>query len=602
MDVDPVPIMGDEGRGAEEDPRTEAEGDENGTGRNDGPGTAAMDAGEGGEAAEEERGKTKEDGTNTTDDTSGSDDDGEEEKDAAGANSAAGDGENDGGRGDAASDEDDDDEEDEEEDDEDRPSSSGEEIKEEIKKPRAEENGDGAEGGKSDAENGKSDGGGDKPARNGGEADGKTEGDGEGGGLKLSSTDPAPSAPPAAAAPIVYPLLTGTLAYAVRDSVRRSVMRGNWRYENSHAAPPQAFELARTLDADEPFPAPGAAPAGGTYAGSFGVQHAVKTSKGKLKMRSRTVPETGVRLDFERRGTKARTREEGDSDDESDDGGGRDVYDVRGKGTNEFGVFELFGTATEEKDGGEEEGRRGGRPVVPRRASEAVPSALPPAPPGGIRLGGRRRRRREEEEGQEEEKSRRPRRRRVGGRPSPPHVARRGGRVPLRPARASHVRGAEPRPRGGPPHHRPVGHGRPRQDRGRPRELREVRVRAQVLGELQLVLPPQRTVPRSLLRERPRDQDEDRREGRDVPVPEEQRGVPQRGGRGSNFFGRYTITGTLTEDGVFTVFRHFQVPKLKVGKKKPAAAAGAGVGGGRGEGRGTAARPANGAAAAPPRP
>ena len=32
-------------------------------------------------------------------------------------------------------------------------------------------------------------------------------------------------------------------------------------------------------------------------------------------------------------------------------------------------------------------------------------------------------------------------------------------------------------------------------------------------------------------------------------------------GGGSNDFGRYTISGTLTSDGVITIFRHFYVPE-----------------------------------------
>jgi hypothetical protein len=38
-------------------------------------------------------------------------------------------------------------------------------------------------------------------------------------------------------------------------------------------------------------------------------------------------------------------------------------------------------------------------------------------------------------------------------------------------------------------------------------------------------------------------------------------------GRGSNIYGKYNITGTLEKDGTISLFRHFQVPKLKAVKK-----------------------------------
>jgi len=38
-------------------------------------------------------------------------------------------------------------------------------------------------------------------------------------------------------------------------------------------------------------------------------------------------------------------------------------------------------------------------------------------------------------------------------------------------------------------------------------------------------------------------------------------------GRGSNIYGKYSITGTLDKEGTITLFRHFQVPKVKTNKK-----------------------------------
>ena len=37
-------------------------------------------------------------------------------------------------------------------------------------------------------------------------------------------------------------------------------------------------------------------------------------------------------------------------------------------------------------------------------------------------------------------------------------------------------------------------------------------------------------------------------------------------GRGSNAFGKYSITGTMTADNVITIFRHFQLKKTKVSR------------------------------------
>jgi hypothetical protein len=124
------------------------------------------------------------------------------------------------------------------------------------------------------------------------------------------------------------PHLVGTLAYSDRDNLRRHIIRGNWKYENSHVTPPQPFELIRIIPEDEDLKE---LPKGGEFNGSFNVQHAVKTSKGKMKMKNHTIQETGVKLTFEKI-----VGEEGDDE----------VYNVNGQGTNAYGVFKLFGTAT----------------------------------------------------------------------------------------------------------------------------------------------------------------------------------------------------------------------------------------------------------------
>ena len=127
------------------------------------------------------------------------------------------------------------------------------------------------------------------------------------------------------------PLLVGTLAYSDRDNLRRHIIRGNWKFEHNHAVPPQRFELIRAIPPEEELKE---LPKDGVFQGSFNVQHQVKTSKGKVKMKNRAVPESGVKLKFTAMG----------GNEEEDEVEGK--FSVNGTGLNEYGIFELFGTAT----------------------------------------------------------------------------------------------------------------------------------------------------------------------------------------------------------------------------------------------------------------
>mmetsp|Transcript_4286 Transcript_4286/g.8260 ORF Transcript_4286/g.8260 Transcript_4286/m.8260 type:complete len:1421 (-) Transcript_4286:207-4469(-) len=129
------------------------------------------------------------------------------------------------------------------------------------------------------------------------------------------------------------PLLVGTLTYSDRDNLRRHIIRGNWNYENSL---PQRFELIRIIPPEENLKE---LPKDGEFNGSFNVQLEVKSSKGKIKKKNRAVQESGVKLRF--------TPKDEDDDDEGNS------FVVNGTGTNEYGVFELFGTAT--KNAGDED-------------------------------------------------------------------------------------------------------------------------------------------------------------------------------------------------------------------------------------------------------
>lgn len=135
-------------------------------------------------------------------------------------------------------------------------------------------------------------------------------------------------ATPVAPVVVIDPILVGTLAYSDRDNLRRHIIRGSWKYENAASAPPERFELIRHIPPEEDLKE---LPKDGEFNGSFNVQMQVKTSKGKIKLKSRAVSESGVKLTFKPK-------------DES-----RGIYDVNGTGLNEFGVFELYGSATKNR-------------------------------------------------------------------------------------------------------------------------------------------------------------------------------------------------------------------------------------------------------------
>ncbi|CAB9521708.1 Bromodomain-containing protein 2 [Seminavis robusta] len=132
---------------------------------------------------------------------------------------------------------------------------------------------------------------------------------------KTAAAPPASSNPPP-------PVLKGTLSYNL--DLRRHMIRGMWNYENSNAFPPQRFELVRTLDKEED---PKELPKDGEFHGSFSLAYFHTTSKGKQKERSKVITEHGVKITF--------TKIEGVEDE----------FKVDGKGTNQFGIFHINGTA-----------------------------------------------------------------------------------------------------------------------------------------------------------------------------------------------------------------------------------------------------------------
>jgi Bromodomain extra-terminal - transcription regulation/Bromodomain len=118
------------------------------------------------------------------------------------------------------------------------------------------------------------------------------------------------------------PVLRGTLSYNME--LRRHLIRGMWNYENSSTFPPQRFELLRNLEPNED---PTVLPIDGEFHGSFSLAYFHTTSKGKQKERSKVIPESGVNIKF----TKIL---------------GEEKFKVDGTGTNQFGIFHINGDAT----------------------------------------------------------------------------------------------------------------------------------------------------------------------------------------------------------------------------------------------------------------
>uniref|UniRef100_A0A7S4AEH9 Bromo domain-containing protein n=1 Tax=Pseudo-nitzschia australis TaxID=44445 RepID=A0A7S4AEH9_9STRA len=150
---------------------------------------------------------------------------------------------------------------------------------------------------------------------------GSTAAAGSNGKTASASASTSTSPPP--------PVLRGTLSYNAEP--RQHLIRGMWNYENSNAFPPQKFELVRNLTNDE---ADGAEvlPKDGEFHGSFSLAYFHTTSKGKQKERSKVIAESGVKIKF--------TKIESSSNDDDDYD-----YNVDGTGVNQFGIFHINGTA-----------------------------------------------------------------------------------------------------------------------------------------------------------------------------------------------------------------------------------------------------------------
>lgn len=333
------------------------------------------------------------------------------------------------------------------------------------------------------------------------------------------------------------PLLVGTLAYSDRENLRRHIIRGNWKYDNSHAVPPQRFELIRTIPPEEDLKQ---LPKDGEFAGSFNVQHSVKTSKGKIKFKNRAVPENGVKLTFK-----------GKEDEE--DG----LYSVKGQGTNEFGVFELFGTA--KKNTGLDAGEDPTYSVSVHKRYVTVPSAPPAAASEG-----------KAKEGKSKDGKKDKKRKHVGDaddepKPPPTELPTEGiclqGKLVRNTSDELSLDNAAV--------HRIMGLWAlkgPAQIRDNPETCEKFEYEHKCSGDKTVFPLSGRYTGFFYVSDA----------GQKTKVAERDvtlkfklnaEGSWNVEGKGSNFYGKYNITGMLEKDGTLTLFRIFQAPKVKVGKK-----------------------------------
>ena len=349
----------------------------------------------------------------------------------------------------------------------------------------------------------------------------------------VSNTDP----------PSNFPLLVGTLSYVDKENLRRHVIRGNWKYEhNAEATAPQRFELIRNIPPEEDVTQ---LPKDGEFNGSFSLQYKFNTSKGKVKFKHRTVAENGVALTF---------KEEKDKEGE---------FSVNGTGTNEFGEFELFGTARKAAaPHGEDDAKEYKVQVRKRYISVAVPPVL--------------------EEKKEKSKDKK---RKLG--------------------ESVESSDAEPQELPPPTELHPTGviclRGKLVRNTSADLSLDNTVIH-RISGLWAMSMDKILADPNNVKGECNKFDYEHKCSGDSTVFPlsgrytgsfyvnaddvsktkvaekdvvlkfrENNAGYYNVEGKGSNYFGKYTITGTLDKEGVITIFRHFQVPKLKATKKSTTA-------------------------------
>jgi hypothetical protein len=346
------------------------------------------------------------------------------------------------------------------------------------------------------------------------------------------------SAAPAAAASPPPPVMKGTLSYD--EDSRRHLIRGMWNYEHSTVFPPQRFELLRNLSPGEDLKM---LPQDGEFHGSFSLAYFHTTSKGKQKERSKVIQESGVNIKF----IKIEGKE--------------GAYTVDGKGTNQFGIFNVNGTA----DMSTHEGDPTFNIVLRKRYEPSAPASTDAAPAAASTK---------------------------KARPAAAASA----------AEADHDVGPLPPPSESFPSAVVCLRGKLDKEESNDLGITEAvqRINGMWSSGLDLVLADpenerglcnpfeyehkssvtNNTFPVSgrysgWFALKNDDGTTTRINERDVVLKfrKNNAGYHNVEGKGSNVFGKYSITGTFTSDNVITIFRHFQPRKLKNSSKAPATAA-----------------------------
>jgi hypothetical protein len=152
----------------------------------------------------------------------------------------------------------------------------------------------------------------------------------------VQTTTAAPTSPASSSSQPPPPVMKGTYCFEL-EPARRHLIRGMWNYDQPHPVfGPQRFELARTLG---PHQDATILPQDGEFHGSFSLAYVHTTSKGKQKERSKVIPESGVQIQFVPVIDTAVNETDANSKTIRE-------YTVQGKGNNQFGTFHLLGTAT----------------------------------------------------------------------------------------------------------------------------------------------------------------------------------------------------------------------------------------------------------------
>jgi hypothetical protein len=339
------------------------------------------------------------------------------------------------------------------------------------------------------------------------------------------------------------PVLRGTLSY--NTDLRRHLIRGMWNYENSNAFPPQRFELLRNLDPGED---PTILPKDGEFHGSFSLAYFHTTSKGKQKERSKVIPESGVYIKF-----TPVVGEEGN-------------FKVDGKGTNQFGIFHINGHASPSTHVVDNVLDPGYDIVLRKRYEPSAPTVAATADPTPVE-GGKKMKKRKLDESEDGDAS----------------------------ARAAEDAGPLPAPCQSYEKNVVCLRGKLYKEESEDLGVGEVvhRINGMWSSGLDFIIAdpqnakglcnrfeyehkssvPSQAFPISgrysgwfdLSQE---DGTRARINERDITLRfrKNDAGFHNIEGRGSNVFGKYSITGTFTQDNVITIFRHFQPRKIKASK------------------------------------